>query len=144
MLEVRFWGQVNLCDPNRDSMRSMARPIAEGDMFCPLIPISSQECLLRQLGGGPRYFDLTSQVREPRGMNKELRATLHSMHRTSVNQFDMDLAARRIMENECAFDALLAGPRYPWTELSSDESQFSFDLIQGVRSLPCLGLNREI
>ena len=35
-------------------------------------------------------------------MNKELRATLHSMHRTSVNQFDMDLAARRIMENECA------------------------------------------
>ena len=63
-------------------------------------------------------------------MNKELRATLHSMHRTSVNQFDMDLAARRIMENECAFDAFLAVPRYPWTELFSNESQFSLDSIK--------------
>ena len=77
-------------------------------------------------------------------MKSFARATLHSMHRTSVNQFDMDLAARRIMENECAFDAFLAGPRYPWTELFSNESHFYLDSIQGVRSPPCLGLNREI
>ena len=119
-------------------------------MFCPLIPISSQECLLWQLGGGPRYFDLTSQVREPRGMNKELRATLHSMHRTSVNQFDMDLAARRIMENECApsthFTQVLAILGSKNSERFSNEWDFGLDSIQGVRSrsLSCLGLNSEI